>query len=561
MTELPRPRSGPLTTGPARAPQRAMLRAVGLSEEDLGLPQVAIASSWNEVTPCNLHLNGLAAAAKEGVRQGGAVPIEFGTIAVSDGISMGHEGMKASLVSREVIADSVELMVHAERFDALVAIAGCDKSLPGMLMACARLNVPAAFLYGGTILPGHALGRTLTIQDVFEAVGAQAAGEMSDAELLAVERAACPGAGSCAGMYTANTMSACAEALGMALPGAATPPAVSAERTALARATGEAAVGALAAGLRPRDIMTRTAFLNAAAVVMATAGSTNAVLHLLAIAAEAQVELTLDDFDVISRRTPLIASMRPAGRFVMSDLDQIGGLPVVLKELLSAGLIDGSTVGLNGKTLAENVASAAGPDGTVVRPVSDPISREGGLAVLRGSLAPNGAVVKIPGLESLRFEGTARVFEREEDSFAAITGGAVRKGDVVVIRNEGPKGGPGMREMLAVTAAIKGAGLGKDVVLVTDGRFSGATFGACIAHVAPEAFDGGPIGLIHDGDRIVLDVPRRRLDLLVDEAELDRRRAGWKRAAPNYTTGALAKYASLVSGADRGAVCTPAPQP
>ncbi len=557
MTTLPRPRSGPLTTGPARAPQRAMLRAVGLSEDDLQLPQVGVASSWNEVTPCNLHLNGLAGAAKEGVRQAGAVPIEFGTIAVSDGIAMGHEGMKASLVSREVIADSVELMVHAERFDALVAVAGCDKSLPGMLMACARLNVPSAFLYGGTILPGHALGRTLTIQDVFEAVGAQAAGEMSDADLLAVERAACPGAGSCAGMYTANTMSACSEALGMALPGAASPPAVSAERTALARATGEVAVHALAAGLRPRDIMTRTAFLNAAAVVMATAGSTNAVLHLLAIAAEAQVDLTMDDFDTISRRTPLIASMRPAGRFVMSELDQVGGLPVVLRELLGAGLIDGSAIAVNGKTLAENVADAPRPDGQVVRPVSDPLLAEGGLAVLRGSLAPNGAVVKVPGLETLRFAGTARVFEREEDCFAAITGGKVAKGDVVVIRNEGPKGGPGMREMLAVTAAIKGAGLGKDVVLVTDGRFSGATFGACIAHTAPEAFDGGPIALVADGDQIALDVPRRRLDLLVDDAELDRRRAGWKRQAPNYTSGALAKYAALVSGADRGAVCSP----
>jgi dihydroxy-acid dehydratase len=557
MTNLPRPRSGPLTTGPARAPQRAMLRAVGLSDDDLKLPQVAVASSWNEVTPCNLHLNGLAGAAKEGVRQAGAVPIEFGTIAVSDGIAMGHEGMKASLVSREVIADSVELMVHAERFDALVAIAGCDKSLPGMLMACARLNVPAAFLYGGTILPGHALGRSLTIQDVFEAVGAQAAGEMSDADLLAVERAACPGAGSCAGMYTANTMSACSEALGMALPGAATPPAVSAERTALARATGEIAVQALAAGLRPRDIMTRTAFLNAAAVVMATAGSTNAILHLLAIAAEAQVDLTLEDFDQISRRTPLIASMRPAGRFVMSELDQVGGLPVVLRELLEADLIDGSAIAVNGRTLAENVADAPRPDGQVVRPVSDPLLTEGGLAVLRGSLVPNGAVVKVPGLETLKFEGRARVFEREEDCFAAITGGQVSKGDVVVIRNEGPKGGPGMREMLAVTAAIKGAGLGKDVVLVTDGRFSGATFGACIAHAAPEAFDGGPIALVADGDPIVLDVPQRRLDLLVDEAELDRRRAGWKRAAPNYTSGALAKYAALVSGADRGAVCMP----
>ncbi len=559
MTNLPRPRSGPLTTGPARAPQRAMLRAVGLTEADLLLPQVGIASSWNEVTPCNLHLNGLAGAAKEGVRQAGAVPLEFGTIAVSDGIAMGHEGMKASLVSREVIADSVELMMHAERFDALVAIAGCDKSLPGMLMACARLNVPAAFLYGGTILPGHALGRSLTIQDVFEAVGAKSAGEMSDADLLAVERAACPGAGSCAGMYTANTMSACAEALGMALPGSATPPAVSAERTGLARATGEAAVRALHSGLRPRDIMTRAAFRNAAAVVMATAGSTNAILHLLAIAAEAQVELSLDDFDEISRRTPHIASMRPAGRFVMSELDQAGGLPVVLRELLSAGLVDGAAIAVNGRTLAENVAAASPPDGDVVRPVTDPIGAEGGLAVLRGSLVPLGAVVKTPGLESLRFSGQARVFEREEDCFAAITGGAVSRGDVLVIRNEGPKGGPGMREMLAVTAAIKGAGLGRDVVLVTDGRFSGATFGACIAHAAPEAFDGGPIGLVTDGDLITLDVPERRLDLLVDDAELERRRAGWKRPPPNYTRGALAKYAALVSGADRGAVCTVRP--
>src|SRR5712692_3631581 len=388
MTILPRPRSGPLTTGPARAPQRAMLRAVGLSDQDLTLPQVGVASSWNEVTPCNLHLNTLAAAAKQGVRQAGAVPIEFCTIAVSDGIAMGHEGMKASLVSREVIADSVELMMHAERFDALVAIAGCDKSLPGMLMACARLNLPAVFLYGGTILPGHALGRTLTIQDVFEAVGAQAAGQMTDADALAIERAACPGAGSCAGMYTANTMSACAEALGMTLPGAASPPAVSAERAALARATGEAVVAALAAGLRPRDIMTRPAFLNAAAVVMATAGSTNAVLHLLAIAAEAQVELTLDDFDQVSRRTPHIASMRPAGQFVMSELDRIGGVPVVLRELLGAGLIDGEAMTVNGTMMAENLATAARPDGTVVRPVSDPFGRDGGLGVLRGSLAP-----------------------------------------------------------------------------------------------------------------------------------------------------------------------------
>jgi dihydroxy-acid dehydratase len=554
-SKLPRPRSGPLTTGPARAPARAMLRAVGLSEEDLSRPQVAVASSWNEVTPCNLHLNGLAAAAKDGVRQAGAVPFEFGTIAVSDGISMGTEGMKSSLVSREIIADSVELMVQAEQFDALVAIAGCDKSLPGMLMACARLDVPAAFLYGGTILPGFSRGRSLTIQDVFEAVGGHSAGDVSDSELHDIERAACPGAGSCAGMYTANTMSACAEALGMALPGSATAPAVSAERTELARRTGDVTVQALAAGLRPRQIMTRAAFLNAAAVVMATAGSTNAVLHLLAIAREAEVEFTLDDFDVVSRRTPHIVSMRPAGRFVMSELDQAGGLPVVLKELLSAGLLDGDALSVNGRTLAENVQDAFAPDGDVVRAVKDPFKPDGGLAILRGSLAPNGAVVKTPGIETLRFEGRARVFEREEDCMTAVTARQVGKGDALVIRHEGPKGGPGMREMLAVTAAIKGAGLGRDVMLVTDGRFSGATFGACVAHTAPEAFDGGPIALVRDGDQIVLDVPERRLELLVDEAELARRRAQWARPEPNYRTGALAKYAALVSGADRGAVC------
>jgi dihydroxy-acid dehydratase len=555
-SQLPRPRSGPLTTGPNRAPARAMLRAVGLSEEDLHLPQVGVASSWNEVTPCNVHLNGLATAAKEGVRQAGAVPLEFGTIAVSDGISMGTEGMKASLVSREIIADSVELMMNAEQFDALVAIAGCDKSLPGMLMACARLDLPAAFLYGGTILPGHALGKSLTIQDVFEAVGGHAAGDVSDADLLAIERAACPGAGSCAGMYTANTMSMCAEALGMTLPGEASPPAVSAERTDLARRTGAAVVEALAAGLTPRQIMTRAAFLNAATMVMATAGSTNAVLHLLAIAHEAGVELTLDDFDEVSRRTPVIASVRPSGMYVMSELDQVGGVPVILRELLSAGLLDGDAMTVNSKTIAENVGDAFQPDGKVVRPAKDPFQPDGGLAVLRGSLVPNGAVVKTPGIETLRFDGRARVFECEEDCFAAVTARQVAKGDVLVIRNEGPRGGPGMREMLAVTAAIKGAGLGRDVVLVTDGRFSGATFGACVAHAAPEAWDGGPIALVRDGDGILLDVPQRRLELAVDDAELQRRRAEWRRPAPNYTSGAMAKYAALVSGADRGAVCT-----
>ncbi len=556
MSELPRPRSGPLTTGPSRAAARAMLRAVGLSEEDLERPQVAVASSWNEVTPCNVHLNGLAAAAKEGVRQAGAVPLEFGTIAVSDGISMGSEGMKASLVSREVIADSVELMVEAEQFDALVTIAGCDKSLPGMLMACGRLDIPSIFLYGGTILPGWVHGKSITIQDVFEAVGEHSAGTLSDEGLLAVERAACPGAGSCAGMYTANTMSMCAEALGMTLPSEASAPAVSAERTDLARRTGAAVVAALAAGLRPSQIMTRTAFLNAATLVMATAGSTNAVLHLLAIAHELGVELTLDDFDEVSRRTPVIASMRPSGLYVMSELDRVGGVPVIMKELLSAGLIDGAAMTVNGKTVGDNVADAFDPDGSVVRPVKDPFKPDGGLAVLRGSLAPNGAVVKTPGIETLRFEGRARVFEREEDCFAAVTAGQVSKGDALVIRYEGPRGGPGMREMLAVTAAIKGAGLGKDVMLLTDGRFSGATFGACVGHVAPEAWDCGPIALVADGDPIVLDVVERRLELGVAETELARRRAAWKRPEPNYTTGAMAKYAALVSGADRGAVCT-----
>ncbi len=554
---LPRPRSGPLTTGPSRAAARAMLRAVGLSEQDLERPQVGVASSWNEVTPCNVHLNGLAAAAKEGVRQAGAVPLEFGTIAVSDGISMGSEGMKASLVSREVIADSVELMCNAEQFDALVTIAGCDKSLPGMLMACARLDIPSAFLYGGTILPGWAHGKSLTIQDVFEAIGEHAAGTMSDAGLLAVERAACPGAGSCAGMYTANTMSACAEALGMTLPGESSAPAVSAERTGLARRTGETVVRALAAGLRPRQIMTRAAFLNAATVVMATAGSTNAVLHLLAIANEAGVDLTMDDFDEVSRRTPVIASMRPSGLFVMSELDKAGGVPVILKELLSAGLIDGDCVTVNGRTLGENVSDAFSPDGTVVRPVKDAFKPDGGLAVLRGNLAPLGAVVKTPGIETLRFEGPARVFEREEDCFAAVTEGKVTPGDVLVIRYEGPRGGPGMREMLAVTAAIKGAGLGTDVVLVTDGRFSGATFGACVAHVAPEAWDGGPIALVADGDPILLDIAARRLEVGVTDAELERRTATWQRPAPHYTSGVMAKYAALVSGADTGAVCAP----
>jgi dihydroxy-acid dehydratase len=550
-----RPRSTEVTVGRDRAGARSMLRAVGFTDDDFERSQVGVASSWNEVTPCNIHLDKLADAAKAGVRLAGGVPLEFGTIAISDAIAMGHEGMKASLVSREVIADSVELVMHAERMDGLVAIAGCDKSLPGMLMACARLDLPAAFIYGGTILPGHFRGREVTVQDCYEAVGAVAAGTMSQEDLDELERVACPTAGSCAGMYTANTMSVAAEALGMALPGSSSPPAVSERRAEFARRTGEAVLGLLERDLRPRQIMTRAAFLNAAAVVMATAGSTNAVLHLLAIAHEARVELTLDDFDDVSRRVPHIVDMRPGGRYVMADLDRVGGLPVVLRELLEAGLIDGDTLTVTGGTLAENLAEAGEPDGDVVHPVASPIAREGGLAVLRGSLAPAGCVVKIPGNDNLSFRGVAKVFDSEEDCFAAVTGGGAAKGDVLVIRYEGPKGGPGMREMLAVTGAIKGAGLGRDVVLVTDGRFSGATWGACIGHVAPEAFDGGPIALVQDGDPITLDVASRRIDLEIDDAELERRRAAWKRPAPHYTSGVLAKYARLVGGADQGAVC------
>jgi dihydroxy-acid dehydratase len=550
-----RPRSTEVTAGRDRAPARSMLRAVGFTDADFDRPQVGVASSWNEVTPCNVHLDKLADAAKAGLRLAGAVPLEFTTIAVSDGISMGHEGMRASLVSREVIADSVELMMHAERLDGMVAIAGCDKSLPGMLMACARLDLPAAFLYGGTILPGHFKGRDVTIQDMFEAVGANAAGTLSDEDLDALERVACPTAGSCAGMYTANTMSAAAEALGMALPGSATPPAVSERRAELARLTGETVVRLLELDLRPRQIMTRQAFLNAAAVVMATAGSTNAVLHLLAIAHEAGVELSMHDFDTVSRRTPHIVSMRPGGRYVMADLDRVGGLPAVLRELLDGGYVDGDVMTVTGRTMAENLEGAPGVDGEVIRPAASPIAAEGGLAVLYGSLAPAGGLVKTPGVDDLTFEGRARVFDSEEDCFRAVTGRRVAKGDVLVIRYEGPKGGPGMREMLAVTAAIKGAGLGRDVVLLTDGRFSGATFGACVGHVAPEAWDGGPIALVQEGDRIVLDVPARRLDLVVDEAELGRRRAAWRRPEPRYQSGVLAKYAKLVGGAETGAVC------
>jgi dihydroxy-acid dehydratase len=551
-------RSADVTQGDERAPARAMLRAVGMTDDDWDKPQVGVASSWNEVTPCNLPLDRLAKDAKRGVRAAGGFPLEFTTIAVSDGISMGHEGMRASLVSREVIADSVELMVHAERLDATVLLAGCDKSLPGMLMAAARLDLPSVFLYGGSILPGHlADGTAVTIQDVFEAVGACALGRITRERLGEIERAACPTEGSCGGMFTANTMASAAEALGMALPGSASAPAVDARRTDLAERSGQAVVALVEQGVTARRILTKQALENAVAVVMALGGSTNAVLHLLAIAHEARVDLTLDDFDRIGRKVPHLADVKPFGRYVMTDVDAAGGVPVVMRHLLDAGLLHGDALTVTGRTLAENLdaLAPAQPDGEVVRPVDRPIHASGGLSILRGTLAPDGAVVKTAGMDALVFEGTARVFDGEAAAMAYVTEGRARAGDVLVIRWEGPKGGPGMREMLAVTAAVKGAGLGSDVALLTDGRFSGATFGLCVGHVAPEAADGGPIALVADGDRVVLDVPNRRLDLLVADDELARRRAAWTPLPPRYERGALAKYARLVSSAARGAVC------
>jgi len=553
-------RSHEVTDGPERAPARAMLRAVGMTDADWDKPQVGVASSWNEVTPCNLPLDRLAKSAKRGVRDAGGFPLEFVTIAVSDGISMGHEGMRASLVSREVIADSVELMVHAERFDALVTFAGCDKSLPGMLMAAARLNLPAVFLYGGSILPGRgARAEALDVVSVFEAVGAHAAGSLTDEELSLIEHRACPTEGSCAGMFTANTMASAAEALGMALPGSSSAPAVDRRRDDYAYESGVAVVKCLEAGIRPRHIMTKEAFENAIAVVMALGGSTNAVLHLLAIAHEAHVDLSLDDFDRVGRRAPHIADTKPHGRFHMVDIDRVGGVPVVMKELLDAGLLHGDCLTVTGRTLEENLRALAPPppDGEVVRPLSRPLHADGGLAILRGSLAPAGSVVKVAGLDFDHFEGTAQVFDGEQAALEAILAGRIQPGTVVVIRYEGPKGGPGMREMLAVTGAMKGAGRGSDCALVTDGRFSGGTHGFCIGHVAPEAVDAGPIAFVADGDRVVIDVPKRSIDLMVPTSELEARRAGWKPPEPRYRHGALAKYAKLVAGAERGAVTEP----
>jgi len=551
-----KPRSRDVTDGMERAGARAMLRAVGMTDADWDKAQVGVASSWNEVTPCNMPLDRLAKRAKDGVRDAGGFPLEFVTIAVSDGISMGHEGMRGSLPSREIIADSVECVMHAERFDALVTLAGCDKSLPGMLMAAARLNLPSVFLYGGTILPGHYKDQALDIVSVFEAVGACAAGTLTENELGEIEKRACPTEGSCAGMFTANTMASAAEALGMSLPGSSAAPAVDRRRDDFAFESGRAVMGLLEAGIRPRQIMMKEAFENAIAVGMALGGSTNLVLHLLAIANEAGVELELDDFNRIGAKVPHIADMKPHGRFHMIDLDAIGGVPVVMRELLDAGVLHGDCMTVTGKTIAENLAALdpPAPDGDVVHPLSAPIHVQGGLAILTGSLAPKGSVVKVAGLDQLRFEGVARVFDGEEHAMDAILAGRINAGDVVVIRYEGPKGGPGMKEMLAVTGAMKGAGRGADAALVTDGRFSGGTHGFCVGHVAPEAVDCGPIALVAEGDRIVIDAEAHTIELIVDEATLETRRENWKPIEPRYTSGFLAKYARLAQGADRGAI-------
>ena len=564
MSETPdlKPRSRDVTDGLEKAAARGMLRAVGMGDEDFAKPQIGVASSWNEITPCNLSLDRLADASKEGVFETGGYPLEFGTISVSDGISMGHEGMHFSLVSREIIADSVETVMQAERLDGMVMLAGCDKSLPGMMMAAARLDVAAVFLYAGSILPGRAklsdgTEKDVTIIDAFEAVGACARGLMSREDVDAIERAICPGEGACGGMYTANTMASAGEALGLSLPGSAAPPATDRRRDGYARRSGIAVVELLRRGITARDILVKEAFENAIAVVMAFGGSTNAVLHLLAIAHEAQVELSLADFTRIGQKVPHLADVKPFGAHVMNDVDRIGGVPVVMKALLDAGLLHGDVMTVTGKTMAENLSgiNPPDPDGKVLRALSNPIHPTGGITILHGSLAPEGAVVKSAGFDSDVFEGTARVFDGERAAMDALEDGTITKGDVVVIRYEGPKGGPGMREMLAITGAIKGAGLGKDVLLLTDGRFSGGTTGLCVGHVAPEAVDGGPIAFVVDGDRIRLDVANGKLDILVDDSEIDARMIGFTPPEPRYKTGVLAKYRKLVGSAAQGAVC------
>lgn len=553
-------RSRKVIEGPERAPHRAMYKAMGLTDEDLIKPLIAVSNTCNEATPCNLHLGRLATRAKEGVVAAGGTPREFTTIAVSDGIAMGHEGMKASLISREVIADSIELMVHAHQYDGLVGIAGCDKSLPGTMMAMARMNIQSVFVYGGTIMPGSYQGKDITIQDVFEAVGSYASGQLSLEQLKQIENYACPGAGSCAGMYTANTMASISEALGIALPGSASPPAEDMRRSDICFETGKAVMNLLENGIRPRDIMTFKAFENAITILNAIGGSTNAVLHLLAIAREARVKLKYNDFERIRKKTPHIADMRPGGFYVMLDLDKIGGVPLLMSKLLEKGLLHGDVLTATGKTLQENLASMkfTVPEGQkVLKPFESPIHRTGTLKILKGSLAPDGAVVKIASVQNLRFEGKAKVFNREEDAFDSISKGMIKEGDVVVIRYEGPKGGPGMREMLAVTAAMVGQGLGEKVALITDGRFSGATRGLMIGHVAPEAAVGGPIALLKNGDVISIDADKGRLDGKLTKKELIARQKRWKPIKPRYSWGVMAKYASLVGSAAEGAVTAP----
>lgn len=553
-----RPKSSIVTDGPRRAPQRAFFRAMGLNDEDIYRPWVGVASTWNEATPCNITLDRQAKAAKEGVKAAGGTPREFVTIAVSDGIGMGHEGMKASLISRECIADSIELMCHAHGYDALIGLAGCDKSLPGTLMAMARLNVPSVFLYGGTIMPGKFKGRDVTIVDVYEGVGAHAMGKMTDAELRELECAACPSAGSCGGQFTANTMACVAEALGMALPGSGSPPAIETARDEFARAAGRAVMHMVERGITSRDILTRKAFDNAVAIAACTGGSTNIFLHLPAIAHEAGVKLTLDDIDRVCQRTPHFVDLMPGGKYTAYDVYRVGGIPVILKALLEAGLIDGDCLTVTGKTHRENLKDVPmpGEDQDVIRPVGRPIRDTGGLKLLRGNLAPEGCVIKVAGVKNLKHRGPARCFDGEESCMAAVQAGQIKAGDVVIIRYEGPKGGPGMREMLAVTAAIYGQGLGYDTCLITDGRFSGGTRGLCIGHVGPEAYTGGPIALVRDGDIVSVDASATpgTITLEVPDAELARRRAAWTPPPPKYTTGALAKYARLVGPACEGAV-------
>jgi len=552
-----KPRSGLVTDGLERAPARGMLRAVGMGDEDWVKPQIGIASSWNEITPCNLSLDRLAKASKQGVLDAGGFPMQFGTISVSDGISMGHEGMHFSLVSREVIADSVETVMQAERFDGMVTFAGCDKSLPGMMMAAARIDVASVFVYAGSTLPGQVDGNDVTIIDAFEAVGACARGLITKERVDQIERAICPGEGACGGMYTANTMATVGEAIGLSLPGSAAPPAVDRRRDAFAVQSGAAVVNMIKMGLTTRDILTKRAFENAITAVMAVGGSTNAVLHLLAIAHEAEVDLSLDDFHRIGSRVPLLGDLKPFGRYVMTDMDRVGGVPVILKALLDAGLLHGDVMTVTGKTMAENLAGINPPDvdGDILHAVATPLSTDVGITILGGSLATDGAVCKTAGIGIESFEGPARVFEREQAAMAALENGTIQAGDVVVIRYEGPKGGPGMREMLMITGAIKGAGLGKSTLLLTDGRFSGGSTGLCVGHVAPEAVDGGPIAFIKDGDRVRIDIKARTLDLLVEPAELEARKVGWQPLPHKFTRGVLAKYSKTVGSASKGAVC------